>query len=103
MENENFKIGDKVFIKTKWTERIETIARETKTRFYTKNYAFNKKDNSIVGEKVCKVIKATQKHFDMFERSKTARYLNDFDFDTLSLDVLREIYKLTKADKESKL
>ena len=63
MTNEKLKIGDKVFIKTRWTSRVEVIIRETKKRFYTENYSFFKEDNRIVGQTYRNVEKATEEHF----------------------------------------
>ena len=94
MKNESFKVGDKVFVKTRWIAKIETIERETKTRFHTRFNSFYKKDNRIVGETFRKVVKATQKHSDMLEKSKLAIELSVFDFRTLNLDTLKEINEL---------
>ena len=102
MKNESFKVGDKVFLKTGWTSRIETIERETETRFYTNCTSFYKKDNRIVGETFRKVVKATQKHSDMLEKSKLAIELSVFDFRTLNLDTLKEINELIKSKEEVK-
>ena len=104
MENESFKVGDKVFVETRWIARIETIKRETKTRFYTDCTSFYKKDNRIVGETSRKVVKATQEHtqehFEMFEKGRLASRLGVFDFHTLNLDILKEIDKLIKSKDE---
>ena len=100
MKNESLKIGDKVFLKTGWTSGIETIERETETRFYTKHTSFYKKGNGIIGNTICKVVRATQEHFEMFEKSKLASRLGVFDFNTLNLDILKEIDKLIKSKDE---
>jgi len=96
MKKKNFKVGDKVYIATMFDNRIETIEKETKTKFYTKNFAFYKKDNSIVGDKSYKIEKATQEHFNIFKRKKIIRDLNGLDFNTLDFSALKSIYELTK-------
>ena len=99
MENESFKIGDNIFVKTRWNTSIEEIKRETKTRFYTNNTSFYKENNCIVGCAYTKVIKATQEHFDMFAKNKLARQINDFDFNLLSFNALKEINTLISMNK----
>jgi len=93
MKSEKLKVGDKVFIRTRWNSQIDAIVRETKTRFYTNYYSFHKKNSALVGYCGYKAVKATQEHFDMFEKSNIAKQLSNFDFDRLSLDVLRKIYQ----------
>ena len=101
MKNESFKVGDEVFVKRRLISRIETIERETKTRFHTKYTSFYKKDNSIADEPFCdSVVKATQEHFEMLEKSKFASRLGVFDFNTLNLDTLKEINELIKSKEE---
>jgi len=100
MKNESFKVGDKVFVETRWIARIETIERETKTRFHTRFNSFYKKDNRIVGETFRKVVKATQEHFGVFEKDELASRLGVFDFHTLNLDTLKEINELIKSKEE---
>lgn len=99
MEKVNFKIGDNVFVKTRWETSIEKIIRETKTRFYTKHTVFYKEDNGIVGCAYDKVVPATREHFDMFEKNKLAREINKFDFNVLSFNALKEIDTLISMNK----
>ena len=92
---ETIKVGDDIVVKHRWNSSIQKIERETKTMFITDRTRIYKKDNCIVGDGYNKVVKATQHHYDMFEKSKLAHELNEFDFNKLKLGTLRNLAKVT--------
>ena len=105
MENfDNIKVGDKVIVHTRWHgDLIETVKKVAKTTFSTDSATFYKNTGWQRGgdtwtpkraelateERAAEVMKAQRK-------VRLANYLRGFDFYSLPIEKLEEIYNLTK-------
>ncbi len=96
---EDFKVGDKVYWRTRWCRFISEIKGETKTLWVTENGTkIYKKANRVVGV-YHEVEIAKKEHYDYFKRQEVLRNLNQIDFGKYSLEQLRKIKDLLEESE----
>ena len=102
---DDIKVGEKLIMSRLWYDpQVVTVEKVTKATFTANGIVFNKNTGSQRGAhdsySYWQVSRAAEERLAQVEREsvtkKYASYLKNFDYSTLPLETLKEIYKLTK-------
>ena len=106
MDNfENIKVGEKLIMSRLWYDpQVVTVEKVTNTTFTAGGVVFNKRTGRQRGDhdsfSFWYVSIPTEGEIEKINKDATTKryvkYLKAFDYSTLPLETLQEIYKLTK-------